>query len=201
MGLFPIISEPFSFAYFLAAVIPIAILQVWAIIYLIDPFKYEKSYYLFFGVYGIVNTYIIYLVIQKFLYLNIGVKGYLPFIMIWGMFVAILVGINWLNLKALYTGTYYKLQQMKTISVAWVGIGGAGYVIGQILLSVFYTEFATYIILISCIFLLSILTAFFSINIHRYFFICRNLDIVKKVEPNFGLPKNERKFKYIYRQI
>ena len=49
-GIIPIIGEPFSFSFFIAAIIPIALISIWAIVYVIDPYKNEKSYYLFFGI-------------------------------------------------------------------------------------------------------------------------------------------------------
>lgn len=57
-GMLPILAVPFSLPFFIATIIPVLIIQVWEIIYLIDPYKYEISYYLFIGIYGVVNTYV-----------------------------------------------------------------------------------------------------------------------------------------------
>ncbi|WP_211356403.1 hypothetical protein [Psychrobacillus lasiicapitis] len=192
IGIIPIIGEPFSLPFLIAAIVPIAIIQIWAIIYLIDPYKNEKSYYLFFGIYGVVNTYVYFLVIQKLLYVNMGATGLWPFITGILLFILLIVGMNWMNWKSLYSGTYHRLQQKRTIPVSWIAIGGASYVLGQIVLSFIHTDSTLSIFLIVCISFLSLLTAFFSIYIHRYFFICKNLDIVKKLYPEFGLPKSER---------
>lgn len=112
-GIIPIIGEPFSFSFFMAAIIPIALISIWAIVYVIDPYKNEKSYYLFFGIYGIVNTYVFFLVVVKLLYVNIGVEGTKPFVLWLMLFIALLVGVNILNVKALNSGTYDKLQKKK----------------------------------------------------------------------------------------
>ena len=190
-GMIPIIGVPFSLPFFLAAIIPVLIIQLWAIVYLIDPYKYEKSYYLFFGIYGVVNTYVFFLVILKLIYVNMEWKGSTPFIINLVLLILLLGGVNWLNWKALYSGTYYKLQQKRTIPVVWTAIGGSSYIIGQIILSFLYSDSAINILLIVGISILSICTAFFSINIHRYFFINRNMDLVKQRYPEFGLPKSE----------
>lgn len=192
IGIYSTLGDPFSLSFFIAAIVPIAIIQLWAIIYLIDPYKFEKSYYLFFGVYGVVNTYVYFLAIQKFLYFHMGATGKVPFIIGVILFIALLVGMNWMNWKALYTGTYHKLQQKNNIPVSWIAISGLGYMLAQIILSFFYEESAVYTLLIICISLLSLMTAFFSVNIHKYFFIRKNMDLVKKVYPEFGLPKSER---------
>ncbi|WP_342601107.1 hypothetical protein MHB48_08985 [Psychrobacillus sp. FSL H8-0483] len=192
IGMIPILGVPFSLPFFLAAIIPVLIIQIWAIIYLIDPYKYEKSYYLFFGIYGVVNTYVFFIVILKLIYVNMDWKGSTPFVINLILFILLLGGFNWLNWKALYSGTYHKLQQKRTIPVSWIAIGGGSYIIGQFILSFIYSDSALNILLIVGISCLSICTTFFSINIHRYFFIKQNLDIVKEKYPDFGLPKSDR---------
>ncbi|MCK1995908.1 hypothetical protein MPH47_01490 [Psychrobacillus psychrodurans] len=192
VGIIPILGVPFSLPFFLAAIIPITIIQLWAIVYLIDPYKYEKSYYLFFGIYGAVNTYVYFLVILKLIYINMEWRGSTPLITNLVLFILLLGGINWLNWKALYSGTYYKLQQKRTIPVVWTAIGGSSYIIGQIILSFIYSDSALSILFIVGISILSLCTAFFTINIHRYFFINKNIDIVKQRFPEFGLPKSDR---------
>lgn len=139
-GILPIIAEPYSSSFFIAAIIPIALITIWAIIYLVDPYKNEKSYYLFFGIYGVVNTYVFFLVIIKLLYVNIGVEGSKPFVLWILLFIALLVGVNILNIKALYSGTYDKLQKKNSISVSWTMIGALGYILGQFILSFLYSD-------------------------------------------------------------
>lgn len=81
-GMIPIVVVPFSLSFLLAAIIPITIIQLWAIVYLIDPYKYEKTYYLFFGIYGAVNTYVYFLVILKLIYVNMEWRGRLLLLLI-----------------------------------------------------------------------------------------------------------------------
>lgn len=185
-------GDPFSLTYFIFAIIPVAIIQIWAVIYFINPYKFEKSYYLFFGVYGVVNTFVYFLAIQKMIYINLSETGKMPFVLGLILFIALLVGVNWMNWKALYSGTYHKLQQKSSIPVSWLSIGGISYVLGQLILSFIVTDSAISILIIVLLSFFSIVTAFFSINIHRYFFICKNIEIVKQVYPDFGLPLSER---------
>ncbi|KAA0955559.1 hypothetical protein FQ087_13195 [Sporosarcina sp. ANT_H38] len=192
IGMIPIIAVPFSATYFKLSIVPVIILQSWALIYIIAPYKFEKSYYLFFGVYGVVNTYVYFLVIQKLLYLHLGVEGKGPFVIGFLLFIGLLATMNWLNIKALYTGTYHKMQQMESINVRWLSFAGLGYVIGQLILMFVYSESAKMMFFIFLISLLSIVTAYFSVYLHRYFYIVKNKDLVKQVYPDFGLPLNER---------
>lgn len=129
---------------------------------------------------------------MKVIYVNMGWEGSTPFVINLVLFLLLLGGINWLNWKALYSGTYYKLQQKRTIPVAWAAIGGSSYIIGQIILSFIFSDSALNILFIVLVSFLSLWTAFLSINIHRYFFINKNIDLVKQRFPEFGLPKSER---------
>lgn len=97
-----------------------------------------------------------------------------------------------MNWKALYSETYYKLQQKRSIPVGWASLAGASYILGQIILSFIYTDSGISILIIVCLSLLSLFTAFLSINIHRYFFIQKNIEKVKDMFPEFGLPMVER---------
>ncbi|MFJ8064656.1 hypothetical protein ACIQYS_08500 [Psychrobacillus sp. NPDC096426] len=126
------------------------------------------------------------------MYINMGAQGSGSFIIGVLFFLVLLVGMNFLNWKALYSGTYYKLQQKSIIPVSWMSVGGAGYVLGQLILSFIYTVSAVFIVIIICISLLSLLTAYFSIFIHRYYYMSKNIKLVKQVYPEFGMPMSER---------
>ncbi|MBD7939696.1 hypothetical protein H9655_21875 [Cytobacillus sp. Sa5YUA1] len=200
IGIIPLISEPFSYGYFIAGIIPIIFIHLWAILYIFDPYKYEHSYYLFFGVYGIVNTYIIFLNIQKLLGAHIlGGSHTITFIIGFILFLALIFGIQFGNIKMIETGTYRKLQTKgNNINISpIVAASGIGYVIGQLILTFIYDYSIRMLIYVFLFGLLSILTAYFSTNIHKYFYIKKHKDIVKEIYPEFGLPKSERNQKYL----
>lgn len=195
IGLLPILGEPFSYAYFWSAVVPVALLHIWAILYLAAPYTFEKSYYLFFGIYGIVNTYLYFLVIQKFLYVHAGLAGNVPFTIGVLLLMGLLVFFQLFNHRLLYSGAYVRLQRYdhKFKLSPVLTASSIGYVIAHILLSSFMTESLFIIIIITGVSILSILTAFFSTSVHRYYFIRKHEETVKKIYPQFGLPKRERK--------
>ncbi|MED4460871.1 hypothetical protein [Metabacillus fastidiosus] len=172
-----------------------ACLHLWAIMYVIAPYKYERSYYLFFGIYGLINTYVYFLVIQKLLYSHLFIQGSMAFITGIIFFISLIIFINWLNIRFLYSGTYANLQEKKTNkNVAPItAAAGLGYVIAHLVLTFIYSVSIKMAILIIVLSVLSIATAYFSTFIHRYFFILKNEEIVKKLRPEFGLPKKCRK--------
>lgn len=191
-GIYPLLGEPFSWSFFFAAIMPTVLITLWGLIYIIAPYKYENTYFLFLGVFGVINTYVYFVSIQKLLFINLGLNSWGPFLGNTILFLLLIIGMNWMNWKALYSETYYKLQQKRSIPVGWASVAGASYILGQLVLSVIYTDSGISILIIVCLSLLSFFTAFLSINIHRYFFIQKNMEIIKEMYPDFGLPKSER---------
>ncbi|WGG45641.1 hypothetical protein [Rossellomorea sp. DA94] len=100
-------SEP---AVFWAGLFPIICIHLWALFYIIAPYKFEMSYYLYLGVFGIVNTFVYYLVIQKFIYIHIGVEGNVYYVIGLLLMILLLISVQIMNIKMLYAGTYTKLQ-------------------------------------------------------------------------------------------
>ncbi|MFJ7932763.1 hypothetical protein [Sporosarcina sp. NPDC096371] len=193
LGIFPLLGDPFSYDFFIAALIPTVLLHIWAIIYIVDPYRFELSYYLFFGIYGIVNTYVLFLVIQKFLYFHLNVESKVPFLLGVLFLIGLLLAVNWINLKALYNGTYHKLQTKKSGNFSWImAASGLGYVLAQVMLTLIFNNSIKMMIIIIVLSLLSILPAYFSTSIHRYIFIRNNKDDLMKVYPQFALSKGER---------
>ncbi|MDQ0273324.1 hypothetical protein [Cytobacillus purgationiresistens] len=199
LGLFPILSEPFSSQYFWAAFIPVAFMHIWALLYIIAPYKFERTYYLFFGIYGIVNTYVFSLSIQKFLSNYILTNTVLPIIIGLFLFIGLIIIINWANLKLLRSGTYANLQKKgtKVNTSPIIAASGLGYILGQLILAFVYSDSLIIMVFIFVLSILSVVTAYFSVFIHRYIFIQKNEVAVKKLYPEFGLPKSERNSKYL----
>ncbi|WP_173107946.1 hypothetical protein [Bacillus sp. KH172YL63] len=195
IGLLPILGEPFSYAFFWPSIVPVGILHIWAVLYIVDPYKYEKSYHLFFGIYGLVNTYIYFLVVQKFLYVNIGVLSKLPFISGLILLLSLLVFFQVFNYRMLHSGSYERLHKKGSkIKISPIlTVSSIGYVVAQIIITSFMTMSVFNIIIITGVSILSLLTAFFSTSLYRYYFIRKNEHILKKVYPQFGLPRRLRK--------
>lgn len=129
------------------------------------------------------------------MYVNLEIDGWGPFFFNVILFILLIGGMNWMNWKALYSETYYKLQQKRSIPVGWASVAGASYILGQFILSFIYTDSGVNILIIVCISVLSLFTAFLSINIHRYFFIRKHMEIAMEKYPEFGLPMVERRGK------
>lgn len=63
------------------------------------------------GILGIVTTFVYFVAIQKMLYINLAAEGPFPLVAGGVLFIILLGGMNWLNIKALYSGTYVRLQR------------------------------------------------------------------------------------------
>jgi hypothetical protein len=144
LGLLPLLSIPFFAPLFWAALIPIICIHLWALFYIIAPYKFEKSYYLYLGVFGIINTYVYLLVIQKFLYIHIYVEGSSYFVIGILLMLLLLATFQILNVKMLYSGTYTKLQngESKFNVTPIVAASSFGYIIAQFLMLYLVTDSA-----------------------------------------------------------
>lgn len=180
--------------FYWSGIIPVMIIHLWAIQYVIAPYTFERSYYLFFGVYGVINTFVYFLVIQKLIYSHFQTIGIAPLVIGSILFASLLLIMNWMNIRFLYSGTYSRLQKgEKIVNLSpIVSASGLGYVLAQLILSSFFVESVKILFIIGTLSLLSVATSYFSTGIHKYFYIRRNFEKVKKVYPQFGLPKKER---------
>ena len=196
IGLLPLLSIPFFAPLFWAGLFPIICIHLWALFYIIAPYKFEMSYYLYLGVFGIVNTFVYYLVIQKFLYIHIGVEGNVYYVIGLLLMILLLISIQIMNMKMLYSGTYTKLQNGEsTFNVnVIVASSSFGYIIAQFLMSSLITDSAYMIVIVTAYSILSIVTAYLSTFIHRYIFIRNNYEKVIESYPDFGKPKISREF-------
>lgn len=196
IGLLPLLSIPFFAPFFWAALIPIIGVHLWAMLYIFAPYRFEKSYYLFIGVFGVVNTYVYFLVIQKFLYKHIGVESSSYFYIGLLLMILLLVFFQVFNVKMFYSGTYAKLQNGKSKFniTPIVAFSSFGYVVAQFLMSSLVTDSAFMIALIIAYSIVSIVTSYLATFIHRFIYIQKNYDKVLKVYPEFGKPKSLRKF-------
>lgn len=193
-GFLPLISIPFSPAIFWAGIFPIVLVNLWGIVCLIAPYKFERAFYLFIGVLGFVTTYTYFLVIQKFFYIHIGIEHSSFFF--FGFFALI-------ALLLFFQLSYYRVLKKQTVpriheKGAGINLGpivtmsSFGYIITQLLMSSFVTDSFQLVILSICLSALSVFTAFLSLWIQKYFFIKRHYDTVKRLRPNFNCPKQER---------
>ncbi|MDL4842645.1 hypothetical protein [Aquibacillus rhizosphaerae] len=198
MGVLPLLAEPFSWQFIWPIIIPVGLIHVGAIIYLVAPYRFEESYYLLIGIYGLVNSFVYFLAIQKFIYMFLGAENAIYFILGLIFFVGLLVLSQVINIKMLYSSTYRKLQKNEAkINVSPILTAtGFGYIIAQVIMSTLVTTSIKWIVIILVLSIMSIITAFFSTNIHRYFYIRKNRNTVSKLYPEFGLPKKLRKSQF-----
>lgn len=111
IGVLFLLGEPLIPSLFWGGMIPVIFIHLWSIPYAIAPYTFERSYYLFFGVYGIINTFVYFLVIQKLTYSHFQIVGVVPLVLGFILFASLLLIINWMNIRLLYSGTYPRFQK------------------------------------------------------------------------------------------
>lgn len=190
-GLLLLIGTPFVFSLFMIGFIPTMIMNLWAILYVVNPYRFELSYYLYFGLFGFVNTFVWSLALVKILYFHLGVSAQLPIVLLFVIINSLPLLMNWLNYKMLYSGMYDKLQNKKDWKIPWLPFAILLVVLVFLrVVSTFGNSSAAMGVIFICLLLLVILPAYFSTYVHKYFFLKNNMEIVLKVYPRFGQPKH-----------
>ncbi|WP_428976346.1 hypothetical protein [Rossellomorea sp. DUT-2] len=194
IGVLFLLGEPMVPLFYWSGIIPVVFIHLWAIQYVIAPYKFERSYYLFCGVYGVINTFVYFLVIQKLIYSHFQIIGVVPLVLGLLLFASLLLIVNLMHICLLYSGAYSRLQKgEKTANLTPIAsASGIGYVLAQLTLSSFFVESVKILMIIGVFSILSVATAYFSTSIHKYFYIRRNIEKVKQAYPQFGLPKKLR---------
>ncbi|MCA0970761.1 hypothetical protein LCM20_09185 [Halobacillus litoralis] len=195
MGILPLLGVPFSKGYFYAAAVPSFMVLVWGIPQFIAPYRLEKLHHLYLGFSGFALTYIYFLVTQKLIYMHIGATH--PGYFITGLLLfSFLLIVMWkVNREYLFEGSYYdpnRSQMSEASAKRIVRASGIGYVMGQVLLSLLVGDSFKMVLYIFIISLMAIFTAFMSTFVQRYWFIHQNLEAIKRLNPEYGLPKKER---------
>ncbi|TGB03469.1 hypothetical protein [Halobacillus salinus] len=194
-GMLPLLAVPFSNEYFYAAVVPAFLVLIWGILQFIAPYRLEKLHHLYVGVSGFALTYIYFLVTQKLIYLHIGATHIGYFIAGLVLFVLLLVAMWKTNIRYLFEGSYYdpnKRHLWGGSNQLIVKASGVGYVLGQVLLSIVAGDSITMIIIILCLSLFAIFTAFMGTFVHRYWYIHQNIEAVRSLNPGYSLPNKDR---------
>ena len=190
-GLLPLLGVPRVWPLFMIAFVPAMIINLWGILYLVDPYRFELSFYLYFGIYGFVNTFVFSITLVKILYAHLHVSSVWPILLTLLLVNSLPFVMNWWNYKMLYRGTYAKLQHKKDWKIPlWpfliiiAGIGLLRFV------ALNGSEAAGMFALFICLAFLTILTSFISTNVHKYFFLKKHMETILKLHPLFGQPKH-----------
>lgn len=196
MGVIPLLSDPFSKGYFLAGVIPVVALHIWGLLYIVAPFKFEKSYYLYMGLLGIITAYVYFIVAQKLLYIHVGVEGRLYELISFVFLVVVLVFFQIFNYKMLYSGQYDKLDKNPSgLNLSpIVTASSIGYIVAQFLLSLAVTDSFMMIVMVAAYSILTLIMAYIATYLHRYIYFLKNSDQLESMRSGFGRPKKERKY-------
>ncbi|QHA91264.1 hypothetical protein [Bacillus sp. N1-1] len=195
IGFFPYLVGPFSLTFFLAALLPGMAINVWMLVYVLTPYKLEGSYDLLLGCLSIVCSYLYWLGIEKFIYVNLGAEGNSFF---WiGLFILIFLTTFFYFFTRYYVkkGKYKRKRTDRQHLSGFEIVISAAIVIGmpQLLDSMSFFKVQNAYLLIVLLGFMSIITLFLIGSFHKYHFIKNNQDLVRKAFTNYQVLKKERK--------
>lgn len=175
-------------------IIPTLILNLWAIIYVIAPYRFESSFVLFKGGWGLLTSFLYFLVVEKFLYDIIHFETLFPFF--FGLFFYMITIVAVIVIQHLLI--YDKMKIPKGPG-AWpkvmAFIPALSYMFGQILFSAIKSDDTKTLIFACGMIVLEIFPVLFIKCIHQYFFFMKHREALLAKYPNLDKPKKQRVFR------
>ncbi|WP_257349844.1 hypothetical protein [Pseudalkalibacillus decolorationis] len=170
------------------------IINVWALLYIIAPYRFEMSFYLFFGTWGLFTSFIMFLVIQEVLYYIMGLRTFTFFYSAFFLFVLSIIYIQSFHL--LYVNGKVKLPNdgsRKNWTILFAISPVLLFYSVQFVLPVIYGNYTGALILLGGECFLILYPIFCIKYIHQYYFLVKNKQALKDKYPELDLPKKERK--------
>jgi len=177
--LIPIFSVPYQTLYAYLLLPPLAIMNLWAIALIIAPRRLQLNYVLFRGVFGVVCSVSFMVVIQKFAYGTLGMTT--AWYVIGSFVVYVFTLIQYVLLRLRRLKQPHRLNKGKKsnsrMSILFLSvISGGAYFIANASLA-FVTKQTVGVVLI-CVYNLLIFAVFhFVMDLHRYYWLRRVMNI------------------------
>ncbi len=160
---------------------------------MIAPYRFESSFHLFFGIWGLFTSFIMFLVIQKFLYNLFPFQSLQFFFISLRLYILSIIAVQVLHLLFLYG----KLSPLKGPRRNWaplVAITPAlSYVIGQFIFSIILSDDLKALIFVACESMIILYPVFCIKFIHQYYFSRKNKHALNEKYPKLNAPKKQRK--------
>lgn len=200
IGFFPYLIGPFSITFFIAALVPAILINVWMIAYVVAPYKLEAGFDLLVGAFSIVSAYLYWLGSEKLLYINLDFQGNSAFILGLLLLLLLITFFYFYTRYQIRLGKYKRNKQHRQHQSGISMLGSVAIIIAipQVENFIATTKVMEMFFIIGLLCLISIFTLFLIGNYHHYRFTKTNHDIVRKVYPDFGKRKKDRKIQHHY---
>ncbi|WP_079527539.1 hypothetical protein [Halobacillus hunanensis] len=191
MGLYMLFGHSELGFIFNLGLVPVIILNVWSVLYIIAPYRYELSFVLFYGVWGLLTSFVHFLVIQKFLY-NIVQFESLGFFYV-GLIFYLLSVSSVLVMQHLTLLDNFKIQEGPGTWPKWVAvIPGFSYLFAQFVFTAIQSGDIKSLIFVGALTLVTIYPILAVKLIHQYFFLIKYKEELMVKYPVLGRPKKSR---------
>ena len=193
----PIYIDPFIplFKYLLWP--PIILLNIWAIVIFLFPYRLQIQSYLFIGCYGLLVSAGLVIASIKIVYYSMGVQSiYYPVVTIAG-YLLLLVVLARIHVKSLYAGGYYRANQKPVKMNRQAAIislfTGAGIVIGQVLVAGKAEYNQTLAVLSGLYLVLAVCMLLMASNLHKYVLMLKHPELIQHKKNEKPAKKRRKK--------
>ncbi|WP_079527548.1 hypothetical protein [Halobacillus hunanensis] len=193
LGFGSLLGDPKIPFFIYLAIIPVIILNLWLILYLVAPYKFELSFVLFYGVWGVLTSFLYFLVTQKFLYTIVQFESLLFFYLGLAFYLITIVSVLVTHYLSLYDKV--KIPDGPGAWPRWLAIvPGVGYLFAQLILSAINSDDIKALLFVGCVILTMLYPILMTRLTHQYFFLRKHKKEVMKIYSGLGKPKKDRKF-------
>lgn len=194
LGILPLYGEPRISFFIYVGIVPALILNIWAILYVVAPYRFESSFILFYGVWGMITSFLYFVVVEKYLYSILHLETWLYFFLGLLFYLVSVAAV----LVTQHLLIYDKLKPLKGPG-AWpkvmAFIPAFSFIFSQFLFSTIKSDDIKALIFAGCMAALMLLMLLFVQYIHQYFFFIKHKEALLAKYPNLDKPKKQRVFR------
>lgn len=192
-GFFPLYFTPGLKIFVDLAIIPVVIFNIWSLLYFIAPYRFELSFVLFQGLWGVFTSFLFFLVAEKFFYHILHIESFLFFYLGLVFYLMSLVGVIVIE----YLWVYDKVKIPEgpgSWPKAMAFVPALSYMIGQFIFTAIKNENITGLIFAGIISLAMFIPFLFVRFVHQYFFLIGHKETLKARDRYLCAPKKDRPF-------
>ncbi|MFD2922404.1 hypothetical protein ACFS6F_01455 [Halobacillus naozhouensis] len=193
MGLYMLFGHSELGFIFNIGLIPVIILNLWSILYVVAPYRFELSFVLFYGIWGLLTSFLHFLVIQKFLYNIVQFESLLFFYLGLTFYLFSIISVLVIQHLSLYDKI--KIPEGPGAWPKWVAIiPGFSFLFAQLVFSAINSEDVKALIFVGGLTLVMIYPVLAVKLVHQYFFLKKHKKELSARYSGLGKSKKDRIF-------
>ncbi|MBM7643976.1 hypothetical protein JOD45_000167 [Scopulibacillus daqui] len=177
--------------YFYLSLIPMILCDLFGLIFIFAPYRFELLFVLFTGFFGLCSSLISFASSQSIMIHDLNIRNH--WVLVTNILLLLIAGVSVyiFHFRALVNGYFENVSTAVSFPIISI-VTGAGYLTSQVAIVVFHNINIETISYLFCLELFVVCGLLISVCIHKYFYMVKHKDDLKKLHPDLGLTKKER---------